>query len=270
MANFIRKVDVPSTALATAKAAPPPRAEAVAMPRHENRALASLPEADFALLARHLQAVTLPAGAVSPHQHLPLDHVYFPHRGLLSLMAMTSTGETIEVASAGRGGAICAITSSGTPDGYLAALGREPLRVSRVPAARLQALAAESDAIGRTIDACREALLLQLRQNLVCSGLHSVEHRLARWLLEAADRLETETIPAGQEQIAQRLGTRRTTVTLLASKLRSADAIRWGRSRVEIIDRARLISMACGCYAHLHECVDALLAPAAPAERPTG
>ena len=53
--------------------------------------------------------------------------------------------------------------------------------------------------------------------------------------------------------MAQRLGVRRTTVTLLASKLQGVGAIRWGRSRVEILDRARLESLACSCYAGLRE-----------------
>jgi hypothetical protein len=58
---------------------------------------------------------------------------------------------------------------------------------------------------------------------------------------------------------------RRTTVTLLASKLQETGAIRWGRSRVEILDRARLESMACSCYAALRECVSPPL-PADPAQ----
>ncbi|HEY1541911.1 MAG TPA: Crp/Fnr family transcriptional regulator [Xanthobacteraceae bacterium] len=220
---------------------------------HDNRVLADLPPSELALLAPHVQIVSLPVGTVLRHQDAALDHVYFPHQGVISLLATTAHGETIEVASAGRGGAICPILASEPRDGLLTTIAHGPLRASRVPAARLHAILPQIPMMGRAMDACREALLLQLRQNLICCGLHAVEHRLARWLLETADRLESEMIPATQEQVAQRLGVRRTTVTLLASKLQENGAIRWGRSRTQVLDRTRLEAMACGCYAVLHK-----------------
>src|SRR5262249_14444914 len=113
---------------------------------------------------------------------------------------------------------------------------------------------------GRLLAACREALVLQLQQSAVCGGLHPVEHRLPRWLLEAADRMGSFVIPATQEDVAQRLGVRRTTVTLLASKLPGIDATRWGRSRIEIRNRSRLEAAACSCYAVLRNRVNSLFA----------
>ena len=221
--------------------------------RPDNRVLATLPPTELGMVAHHLQIVSLPAGALLRHQDAALDHVYFPHQGVISLLATTSGGETIEVASAGRDGAICPILSSEPRDGLLTAIAHGPLRASRIPAARLNTLMAQSPALGTAMEACREMLLLQLRQNLICSGLHAVEHRLARWLLETADRLGSDMVPATQEHVAQRLGVRRTTVTLLASKLQDTGAIRWGRSRAQMLDRTRLESMACGCYGVLRE-----------------
>jgi CRP-like cAMP-binding protein len=231
---------------------------------HQNRLLASLPQPDLAVLARQLHIVTLQPGAVLQHQGQALEHIYFPHEGLVSLLAITPEGGTIEAASVGRGGAACPLHKSGLHDAFLTAVAQGPMRVSRIAVAQLRTAQAESDALDRALRACREALLLQLRQNLVCGGLHSAEQRLSRWLLEAADRLETDPapIPATQEQVGQRLGVRRTTVTLLASKLQDVGAIRWGRSRVEIVDRARLEAIACSCYAALRE----LLSPLLPAD----
>jgi CRP-like cAMP-binding protein len=239
--------------MAEAAAGMPRGGVVLARPAHrpENRVLANLPAGELALLAPHLQIVTLPTGTPVRDQEAPLDHVYFPHQGVVSLLATTASGETIEVASAGRDGAICPILAFEPRDGLLTALAHGPLRAARLPATRLQALLPQTAALGHAMDACREALLLQLRQNLICCGLHAVEQRLARWLLETGDRLESEMIPATQEHVAQRLGVRRTTVTLLASKLQDSGAIRWGRSRAHVLDRDRLESMACGCYAAL-------------------
>jgi CRP-like cAMP-binding protein len=232
---------------------------------HENRVLAGLPPPDLAVLTRHLHVVSLQAGATLQHQDHPLDYVYFPHEGLVSLLAVTPEGTTLEAASVGRGGAVCPLHRSDLHDAFLTAVALGPMRVSRIPAAQLEAAQTESEALDRALRACREALLHQLRQNLVCGGLHAVEQRLSRWLLEVADRLESDVllpIPATQEHVAQRLGVRRTTVTLLASKLQDAGAIRWGRSRVEILDRPRLESLACSCYAGLRE----RLTPRVPAD----
>jgi CRP-like cAMP-binding protein len=244
-------------------AAPLMSAGSAANRRHENLVLAGLPQPDLALLARHLHVVSLPAGSALQHQDHPLDYVYFPHDGLVSLLAVTVDGATVEAASVGRSGAVCPLHKSDLGDSFLTAVAQAAMRASRVAATQIKILQRESEALNAALRCCREALLLQLRQNIACGGLHPVEQRLARWVLEAADRLESDVlpIPATQEHVAQRLGVRRTTVTLLASKLQDAGAIRWGRSRVEILDRRRLESTACGCYAALRERVDALLPP---------
>ncbi|HUI98051.1 MAG TPA: Crp/Fnr family transcriptional regulator [Xanthobacteraceae bacterium] len=222
--------------------------------RTENRVLAELPPADAALLAPCLHPVGVIPGPTQQPE-FPSDCVYFPDEGQISALALTSDGETIEIASAGREGCLGPIFPSDLHDGLLVALG--PLRAFQVPVARLQPILAQSEALSQALAACREALLLQVRQNLVCGGLHPVERRLPRWLIETADRLESDVIPATQETVAQRLGVRRTTVTLLASKLQEIGAIHWGRSRVEILDRARLESETCTCQRMLRARVSA-------------
>jgi CRP-like cAMP-binding protein len=258
MADYSSKAGQPfaPAVLATSPAAAVPR-------RHENRVLASLPPPELAFLSRHLHVISLAPGAILQHQDHPLEYIYFPHEGLVSLLAMTPNGETVEAASVGRAGVVCPILKTDLRDSFLTAVAHGAMRVSRMPATHLPGVQRECEAFDRALRLCREALLLQLRQNIVCGGLHPVEQRLSRWLLESADRLESDLIPisATQEHVAQRLGVRRTTVTLLASKLQDAGAIHWGRSRVEILDRHRLESMTCGCYAALRERVNVLLPP---------
>lgn len=231
--------------------------------RHENRVLAGLPQAELAVLSRHLHAVPLQSGMVLQHQDRPPDFLYFPHDGLVSLLAMSPNGGTIAVATVGRAGAVCPNLESDLSDGFLTAVAESPTRATRMAVTSLPGARQECRMFARALGICSEVLLLQMRQSVVCGGLHTVEHRLARWLLEAADRLESDVIPirATQEQVARRLGIRRTTVTLLASRLQGAGAIRWGRSRIDILDRRRLEPAACGCYAALRERVNALLPP---------
>jgi hypothetical protein len=226
--------------------------------------LAGVPSSDLGAIGQDLQSLSFRPGIPLRCGDAPSDSIYFPHEGLVSLMWMTPTGETIEIASAGRSGAICPVCRSDIRDGFLMAAGPSAVRATRISSARCEAIQRGNEAFGRTLRACREALLIQLRQNLVCNGCHSAEHRLARWLLEMADRMESEIIPATQENVAQRLALRRTTVTLLASALQKSEAIRWMRSRVEILDRARLEAAACSCYSTLRERIKPLLPRIAP------
>jgi CRP-like cAMP-binding protein len=228
---------------------------------HENRVLASLPQSDMALLARHVQVISVRPGTVLHLQEHPIEHVYFPHEGLVSLHAMAPDGHMIQAASVGRGGAVRPLLEFGVRESFLTAVALGAMRVSRIGAEAINAAQRESETINRALGACREALLLQLRQNIVCDGLHVAEQRVARWLLETADRLESDTlpIPVTQEYVAQCLGIRRTTVTLLVRALQNVEAIRWGRSQVGILDRAPIEARACSCYAALRERMSKLL-----------
>jgi len=82
----------------------------------------------------------------------------------------------------------------------------------------------------------------------VCNALHSVDERMATWLLRMHDRVEGDVLPVTQDAIAELLGVRRTTVTLAALKLTEAGAIRsHGRGSIKI-DRKRLEAASCQCY----------------------
>src|ERR1700751_2230567 len=101
---------------------------------------------------------------------------------MVSLLTTTPNGETIEIASVGRRGAVCAVLQPGLRDAFVTGLAQTPLRASRVAAARLQAIVAESEPLSAVMTACRDALLVQMRQNVLSGGLHSFESRLSRWL----------------------------------------------------------------------------------------
>ena len=96
-------------------------------------------------------------------------------------------------------------------------------------------------------------LLIQVQQTAACNALHAVEARLSRWLLQARDRLESNTIQLTHEFLSQMLGVRRTTVTVVAHMLQQAGLIRYHRGQIEIIDRPGLEARACECYAAIRE-----------------
>jgi CRP-like cAMP-binding protein len=94
----------------------------------------------------------------------------------------------------------------------------------------------------------KETLLAQVQQTAGCNALHKTEARLARWLLQTRDRVDSDRIPLTQEFLSEMLGVRRTTVTMVAGVLQEAGLIRYRRGYVEIIDRRGLEQAACECY----------------------
>ena len=90
--------------------------------------------------------------------------------------------------------------------------------------------------------------LAQVQQSAACNALHEAESRFCRWLLQSRDRSDGDIVPITQEFLAQMLGVRRTTVTLVAQSLQDAGLLRYRRGRIEILDRNMLEERACECY----------------------
>ena len=99
-------------------------------------------------------------------------------------------------------------------------------------------------------------MLAQVQQSVACHALHALEARLCRWLLQTHDCVDRDVIPLTQEFLGQMLGVRRTTVTIAARLLQSAQLIRYRRGHIQILDRKALEDIACECYAVVRQNAD--------------
>jgi CRP-like cAMP-binding protein len=117
-----------------------------------------------------------------------------------------------------------------------------------IPAQQFQQAALRSEGIRDIVLRYKETLLAQVCQAAGCNALHSLEMRLARWLLQASDRAELPPAMLTHDLLSQLLGARRTIVTLLATRLKENGLIQYRRGRIAILDRARLEAMTCECY----------------------
>jgi hypothetical protein len=72
--------------------------------QHGNRLLATLGSTDFDLLAPHLCNVRLVQGLILQEQEVPVEKVYFPVSGVISLISVMQGGEVVETAMVGREG----------------------------------------------------------------------------------------------------------------------------------------------------------------------
>ncbi|HVT54973.1 MAG TPA: Crp/Fnr family transcriptional regulator [Xanthobacteraceae bacterium] len=214
----------------------------------DNFLLAALALPDFSLVLPHLKAASLEQGATLIEQDTPVDTIYFPLGGMISLVTAMDTGEVIELATAGHESAIGLFEALGRRPSFARAVAQMPGTALTMSAESARQLATKNARL-RELSFCYEqALLAQLAQTAACNALHSLDRRLARWLLQTSDRVSTKSLILTQDFVSQMLGVSRTTVTLLAGKLQQADIIRYSRGHIEILDRARLEAASCECY----------------------
>lgn len=227
-------------------------------PDHGNRLLAAFPTQVLELAKRDMRTVSLAQGRILYEVGAPIDTVYFPQTGLLSLLIVTESGGMIEAATVGREGAV----------GLHAVLGRR-LSFTRVitqiggsfiaaPVSRFAQHAAGNKEMHDIIARYTEVLWAEAQQTAACNAAHDAASRLCRWLLQSADRIGSNDVPLTQEFLAQMLGVRRTTVTLLAQTMQDKGLISYSRGRITLLDREQVEKCACECYEALRR--DRLLA----------
>ena len=224
-----------------------------------NRLLAALPAAELASLTPAMKDVALERGAVLQRPGDIVEHIYFPHSGMISVVVVMQTGEEVETATIGREGALGTGVALGSRHATGRALVQLPGTAARIPAAQFVAAASRSAAIRDIAARYNTLLIAQIQQSVACNALHDAEARLCRWLLNCSDCVNSDTIPLTQEFLGQMLGVRRTTVTIVARMLQAAGMIRYRRGVIQIIDRAALEEGACECYATTRQHLEWLL-----------
>ena len=214
-----------------------------------NLLLAALPAADYARIAPALTVVPLKLKEILYKPGERIRYVYFPGGGFCSMLALLEDGEMVEVATVGREGMV----------GITALLGGGPVSsISMVQGESEICYRMQANAFRREMD--RRAVFYELltnyaqaltgfiMQSTACNAVHSVEQRLARWLLMARDRMESDVFPLTQEFVAMMLGASRPTVTIVASTLQKAGLITYHRGQITILDGKKLEAASCECY----------------------
>ena len=216
--------------------------------KHNNLFLESLSRESRSSLVRLCAEVDLPLKKSLYEPGVAPTYAYFMTSGIASVVAMMENGGMAEVGLIGREGVVGSISPAGAGEGVDQLL--HPVG-SDGAADTLCDLAT----IFRTNEEVRERVLefvqeqaVSLSQLAGCNRLHDNEERLARWLLTAQDRATTDTLHFTQEFLGMMLGSRRTTVTLIAGVLQKQGLIKYQRGRVKILKRAELEAASCDCY----------------------
>ncbi len=218
---------------------PPPR----------NDLLAALPPNDLKRIAPSLDSIALKLKDTLQKAGEPVRHVYFPDGGFVSMLTVLNDGTMVEVATIGREGmaGLPAALNSDPSQSETFVQGEAPL-CWRMPTEAFRREVDRRDVFYELVIRYNHALFGIVTQSTACNAIHSVEQRLARWLLMAQDRMDAKTFPLTQEFLAMMLGASRPMVTIVAGTLQKAGLITYQRGQITIVDREKLEAASCECY----------------------
>jgi CRP-like cAMP-binding protein len=207
----------------------------------------------FARSARTSEFLSLPHHRLLYEPNRKIDFLYFPNRGLISLVIVMEDGKTVEVAVLGREG------FAGVPAvfGLTRSRVREVVQIAgdgfKIKAAALRQALRSSPLLQAALGRYAVVLAMQISQTAACNRLHDIERRLARWLLMAQDRVDDGVVPITHDFLATMLGTDRPSVSVAAASLQRKEIVDYTRGTVRILNRKNLEASARECYQKIQQ-----------------
>jgi CRP-like cAMP-binding protein len=233
-----------------------------------NRILAALLATEYRRLLPRLEHVSLKRGEIVYRADQEIEAVYFPEEAVVAMVDTAGDGRTVEVGVIGREGIVGINIFLGgvtTPDKALVQL---PGGAMRMSSAHLRREVRFGSPLQRLLLDYTRTLVAVISKSVACSQHHSIEQRVARWLLTMSDYAEAREFVMVHESIAAMLGVRRVSVTEAASKFQAQGLIDYSRGRIAVLDKAGLRRKSCACYgfirqqyAELHASLPRLLSP---------
>ena len=213
-----------------------------------NRLLSSLSTSDFDLLAPHLESVTLELRKMLEKPNQKIEDVYFPETGFASVVAVQRNGKEVEVGLIGREGMTglpIVLGNHRSPHAtYIQAAGKG----HSIPASELRQAMQASGSLRDSLLKFVQAFGVQTTHTAICNARSRMDERLARWLLMAQDRIQSDILPLTHEFLSIMLGVRRPGVTVALKALREGGLISYRRGEITIKDRKGMARLAGEAY----------------------
>ncbi len=229
-------------------------------PRPANKILTALPDEEFERLRPKLREVSFQIGQTIYFPQQEMEYVYFVNQGIVSWLATLENGNTVEagvIGPEGVAGVAVVLGATSTPnEGFV----QSDVQASRIAADDIIAEFRRNGKLNQLMLRFEHSMFVQVAQTAACNRMHTLDQRLARWLLMTHDRVDVEKFPLTQEFLSRMLGVRRAGVSVAANSLRQQEVIDYHRGDIVIIDRVRLEGLSCECYQIVKEEYDDYLA----------
>lgn len=217
-------------------------------PPLRNRLIDLLPSQELDLIKPFLEPVVMQKGHVIVHTDAVVDYIYFPFSGIGSVVTISPEGHQAEAGMFGREGfapTTAAVGGTISIHEVLMQVGGEGVRISSLRLGQLLPICPVfSNLLARFI----HAFSSQISFTALSNAVHSVDERLARWLLMCHDRVDGNEIALTHEFISLMLAVRRPSVTTALHILEGQKLIRAERGRISVRDRNALERFAGDAY----------------------
>lgn len=233
-----------------------------------NRILAALLASEYKRLLPRLEHVTLKRGEIVYRADQDIEAVYFPEETVVAMVDSTDDRRAVEVGVIGREGIVginIFLGGIATPDKAIVQL---PGGAMRMKSKDLRKEIRFGSPLQRLLLEYTRTFLSVISQSVACSQHHSIQQRVARWLLTMSDYADSREFFMVHESIAAMLGVRRVSITEAAQKLQAAALISYRRGHIRVLDKAGLVKESCECYRfighqyeRLHKALPGLLLP---------
>lgn len=226
---------------------------------HENTILAHLPKSEQECLKPFVDEVHLTTRQALTEAEQPVRYLHFPIESAISLLDTRPSGRMIEVAVIGKEGASGCSMALGiqvAPAREMVQIGGRAMRVAA------PAIASVQDEVPFLLTVLRRYSGVLFRHTVIsvgCSRFHTVEQRLARWLLAHRHRTGLETFPFTHDFLADQLGVQRNTVTEAMAVLQKDRLVRSLYGRVELRSVPEMQRRSCECYVEAKAVIDRYL-----------
>ena len=220
-----------------------------------NKILDSLHASEREWMLPQMEIVTLPSARILCPPFVVPRYGHFPLTGIASLVTLLQSGEVVEAGIVGSDGLVEAIHLLGSAKFPSQIVMQIEGKALRIPFSALFRAFCTLDSLHRLVLQQVQEQVSVLAQLTACNRLHGVEQRLARWLLMVQDRLRRPTFSITQEFLAEMIGVRRPTVTLVVGRLQREHVIECGRGQVRIVDREGLERLTCECYSVVRDII---------------
>ena len=216
--------------------------------RPDNRLLRLLTDDDFQLFQQRVESFTAQPNQVLYSPGDSIGTVYFPCGGsVASFRVVTEEGQEIETVLVGREGAVGGIVSHGDVPAFTRIVVQFGGLFLRLRLADLQAIQKHSPYATHLFARYADCLLAQIFQSTACNAAHSIEQRLAKWIIASMDRRDGQDLPLTHAQLASMVGIGRNYASRLLQVFRENGLIQTRRGGLTITDHAGLERRACQC-----------------------
>lgn len=178
----------------------------------------------------------------------PLEYVYFPFKGHISLVATVNGHSPLEAGLIGNEGMLGATLVLDIDTFPVRGVVKVSGTALRITLTQFRASIADNPRLRNVINRYLYVFIAQLTHTLACTHFHEVEPRLARWLLASHDRSCADHFHLTHRVLADMLGVQRSAVTIAAGNFQKRNLISYNRGEITILDRPGLEEASCECY----------------------